>query len=109
MGTIISQLVSERMALLNSQGIHGAAVYDALSIDTEIPMHLDPDDIEAISGDSPRALRARRQRGQPPAFIRASGAAIRYPRYEYFQWLKARFVPRSERNAADRYVNQPAE
>lgn len=109
MKTEISQLVNERMAFWHSQGIHGAAVYDALSTDTTLPMLLEPEDVAAISGDSERALRARRYRGQPPTFVRASGAAIRYPRYEYFQWLKARFVPRKEQNAAPRYINQPAE
>ncbi|MDX0930520.1 hypothetical protein GOE05_23900 [Sinorhizobium medicae] len=109
MKTEVSQTVNERMAYWHSQGLHGAAVYDALSTDTTLPMYLEPEDVAAISGDSPLALKARRYRGQPPAFIRASGAAIRYPRYEYFQWLKVRFVPRTEQSAAPRYINQPAE
>lgn len=109
MKTEVSQLVNERMAYWHSQGKHGAAVYAALATDTTLPMHLEPEDVAAISGDSETALKARRYRGQPPAFVRASGAAIRYPRFEYFQWLKARFVPRTEQSAAERYTNQPAE
>ncbi len=109
MKTEVSQLVNECMADWHSRGFHGADVYDALSTDTRLPMHLEPEDVAEISGDTPLALKARRTRGQPPPFIRASGAAIRYPRYEYFQWLKVRFVPRTEQNAAKRYTNQPAE
>ncbi|WP_457583149.1 hypothetical protein [Ensifer canadensis] len=108
MKTEVSQLVNERMADWHAQGFHGAAVYDALSTDPALPMYLEPEDVAAISGDSESALKARRYRGQPPAFIRASGAKIRYPRYEYFQWLKVRFVPRTEQVAATRYINQPA-
>lgn len=109
MQTEIAKLVNERMADWHRQGVHGAAVYDALSTDTELPMYLDPEDVAAISGDSEVALKARRYRGQPPPFIKASGAKIRYPRFEYFQWLKIRFVPRAERSAPERYINQPAE
>lgn len=97
METETAQIVNERMAHWHNQGVHGAAVYDALATDTALPVLLEPEDIEAISGDTVRALKARRTRGKPPAYIKGYKGTIRYPRFEYFQWLKARFVPRNER------------
>ncbi|TWA15964.1 hypothetical protein FB004_11945 [Sinorhizobium medicae] len=107
--TEVAELVNERMAHFNQQGIHGEAVYDALAVDPNLPMLFDPPDIEAISGDTRIALKFRRHRGQPPSFLRLSGKRVAYPRFELFQWLKARYVGRSSNKASEGYTRAAAE
>ncbi|MQX70044.1 hypothetical protein [Sinorhizobium meliloti] len=107
--TEIAALVNKRMAHFNQQGLYGAEVYDALSTDTELPMQLETADIEGISGDTPVALKFRRHRGQPPPFLKLSGKRVVYPRFEYFQWLKDRYVSRTSKKAAEDYTRTAAE
>ena len=107
--TEVAELVNERMAHFNQQGIHGEAVYDALAVDPNLPMLFDPADVEAISGDTQVALKFRRHRGQSPSFLRLSGKRVAYPRYEYFMHLKARYVGRSSKRAAEGYTQVAAE
>lgn len=107
--TEVADLVNQRMAHFNQQGVYGAKVYDALSTDTELPMQFETPDIEGISGDTPVAMKFRRHRGQPPPFLRLSGKRVVYPRFEFFQWLKDRYVSRSSKKASEGYTRTAAE
>lgn len=90
-----SQIFSRRMAHWTSEGLSGAALYEQLAADEELPICFDPIEAAAIRGITPVALKKERHRGAGPDFIRPSARAVRYPRAAFCQWLASRYVKRA--------------
>jgi hypothetical protein len=84
-----------RLSFWTSQGLSGAAVYEQLAHDDELPPFFDPDDIAAIEGVLPSAVKKARNRGTGPAFLRMSGKIVKYPRADYCRHLAAKYVRRA--------------
>jgi len=101
-------LFKERSAFWTSQGHHGAALYEALAADSELPENLPPKVIAAIENVKPEALGQRRKRGAPPSFIRSAQNKVDYPRASYCLWLAARYVERQTTRAASEYTRVSA-
>jgi predicted DNA-binding transcriptional regulator AlpA len=85
-----TQLVNDRIAFFVSQGLTGAALFNALKSDPGLPAFLVESEVAAITGLTPAALRQRRARRQNPPFTSLSRKAVRYERASFFAWLAAR-------------------
>ena len=106
--TSIIRLFAERSASWSSQGYYGAALYDQLAVDPELPEHFEPEVAAAIVNMLPSGLKDRRKRGAGPSFVRFSQNMVGYPRFPYCMWLKARFVERSPSLAVGEYTRVSA-
>ena len=103
----IARLISlfkERSAFWTSQGYTGAALYEALAADSELPENFPPKVIAAIENVGPGAVAQRRKRGAPPSFIRSAQNKVDYPRASYCLFLRDRFVERPTTRAAAEYT-----
>ena len=73
-------LFDQRIGVHTARGLTGAAVYEALAIDDQLPATFCPDDVAGILGIERASLKRRRQHGEPPDFIRIGGRHLLYPR-----------------------------
>ncbi|MBU4529763.1 MAG: hypothetical protein KUA43_08800 [Hoeflea sp.] len=89
-----SKLFSQRMAHWTGNGLSGAALYQRLAEDDELPISFDPTETAAIIGVNPLSLKKQRNRGTGPEFMRASERAVRYPRPSLCMYLASRYVTR---------------
>ncbi len=85
---------SKRMAHWTAQGLSGAALYQRLAEDDELPVSFDPTETAEIMGVNPLSLKKQRNRGTGPEFMRASERAVRYPRPALCSYLASRYVTR---------------
>ncbi|MCG6115229.1 MAG: hypothetical protein MEQ84_08520 [Mesorhizobium sp.] len=83
---------SARLAYWTSQGLNGAALYERLATDDELPAVFDPNEVAAIWGIKPLSLKRARMRGTGPSYMRVTERKIRYPRAELCRYLASRFV-----------------
>ena len=107
---LIILLFKQRSAFWTSQGYTGAALYEALAADAELPEHFPPKVVAAIENVKPSAVAQRRKRGAPPSFIRSAQNKIDYPRASYCLHLRDRYVHRVTARAEAEYSRavQPA-
>jgi len=83
---------SERLAYWTSKGFSGAAIYEQLAADDQLPAIFDSDDVAAIQGISPLSVKKQRHRNAGPNFIRSGPKAVRYPRPDLCHYLASKFV-----------------
>lgn len=83
---------NERLAYWTKQGLSGAALFEALANDDQLPAFFDDNDIAAIEGVAPLSVKQRRYRKAGPAYVRLSWKAVRYPRPDYIRNLASKFV-----------------
>lgn len=81
-----------RIAYWAGQGFSGAKLYSALASDAELPAFFNSEDLAAILGISPLAIKKQRTRRTGPSFHRLSAKAVRYPRDELCKFLSSKFV-----------------
>jgi hypothetical protein len=93
--TSAARAFNARISHWTAQGLSGAALYERLASDDELPSFFDPEDIAAIQGVQPGAVKKARHRGTGPAFVRLSGKIVRYPRADYCMHLASKFVARA--------------
>lgn len=90
-----SKQFSQRMAHWTAQGLAGAALYERLAEDDELPISFDPVEAADIMGVNPLSLKKQRNRGTGPEFMRPSDRAVRYPRPSLCMYLAGRYVGRA--------------
>jgi len=87
-----ARVFSARLAHRAAQGFSGAALYERLAQDSELPLNFNSEDWAAIAGITPLSVKKRRTRNAGPNFIRISTKAVRYPRAAVCNYLAARYV-----------------
>lgn len=73
-------LFDQRIGIHTARGLTGAAVYEALALDDQLPANFQPDDVADILYVERASLKRRRQHGEPPDFIRIGSRHLLYPR-----------------------------
>jgi hypothetical protein len=97
-------LFAERSAYWTSEGFVGAALYERLASDGELPEHFSTRAVAAILDVQPEAMAQRRKRGDPPSFIRIAQNFVTYPRHAFCLFLRERFVERRVAPAQREYT-----
>ena len=87
-----AQAFSSRTAYWTAQGLSGQQLYERLASDDELPMVFDSEDVAAITGVSPLAVKKARSRRTGPNFIRLSAKAVRYNRADLCAYLASKYV-----------------
>ncbi len=101
------QLIRDRMAHWTQQGIFGESVYDAMATDPCLPNNLAIPQVSEASGLNENTLKMRRARNMEPPFVRLTRKFVVYPKADFFQWLKRRYVPtRKDKRARDEYTQR---
>jgi hypothetical protein len=85
--TELLDTVSRRQAFWVGQGYAGRDVFLRLAEDPEIPSTFKEHAAAAIFGLSVFALRQRRSKGRPPAYMKLSGHLVVYTREALFHEL----------------------
>ncbi|TGR33020.1 MULTISPECIES: hypothetical protein [unclassified Mesorhizobium] len=84
---------SERLAHWTAQGFSGAAVYQKLAADPDLPTAFDSRELAGILGITELSVKKQRHRGGGPSYYRTTSTkGVRYPRAELCEWLGSRFV-----------------
>lgn len=99
------QQIRDRVAHWTNQGVLGESLFDALATDPVLPSSLSAAHVSEATGLSANTLKMRRARRMEPSFIRLTRKFIVYPKGDFFQWLKRRYVPmRHDGRARDEYT-----
>lgn len=96
----VAALFNQCVADLAAQGLHGAELFDKLAADPRLPLHFSTEDLAAIEGIQPDAVRQRRKRGLGPAYYK-EGATVRTFRHDLCHHFKQKFVYRGQQIAAE--------
>jgi hypothetical protein len=102
--TAIVALFGERSAYWTSKGYFGAALYEQLASDSELPENFGSKAVAAILDVQPAAMAQRRKRGLPPSFLRLAQNYVTYPRHAFCLYLRDRFVERRPALAQREYT-----
>jgi hypothetical protein len=102
--TAIVALFGERSAHWTSQGYFGAALYERLASDSELPENFSSNAVAMILNVQADAMAQRRKRGLPPSFLRLAQNYVTYPRHAFCFFLRDRFVERRPALAHNEYT-----
>lgn len=92
--TIVAKFF-ERQRHWYQAGVRGAAIFERLAIDDDLPPYYKAEEAAAVCGLSAAALAMRRARRQPPSYVAHSRRSVVYPRHELIGWLGSMFIDRS--------------
>ncbi|CDX29142.1 hypothetical protein MPLSOD_110128 [Mesorhizobium sp. SOD10] len=93
--TDTARAFNARLSFWAASGLSGADLYEALATDQTLPPFFDPEDIAAIQGVKPSAVKKHRNRGSGPEFMRLTAKLVKYPRAEFCRHLASKFVRRA--------------